>query len=76
MGSHFRVRLEVRLLGDQMNKICFGPVSEYRLQRERCSTPALWRSTLPVAETQARFPVARFRDEIVREHFTPLLTPV
>lgn len=34
MGSHFRVRLEVRLLGDQMNKICFGPVSEHRLQRE------------------------------------------
>ncbi len=61
MGSHFRVRLEVRLLGDQMNKICFGPVSEYRLQ---------------FAETQTRFPVARFRDEIAREHFTPLLTPV
>ena len=34
MGSHVRVRFKVRVLGDQMNKICFGPVSEHRLQKE------------------------------------------
>lgn len=55
MGSYVRVRLEVRLLGDQMNKICFGPVSEHRLQREGCSTPALWRSTLPVCRDSGSF---------------------